>query len=387
MTRPKDWGDQFPADSDDVMPEPITTGMNEFDYDPRESEPLQVKIAELRRWTPTKEEYRQEPTRIVYTALIVEKQSREETVPVAYTVIRNDGVAGTAYDWSDSSYRSPGDKVSIVHGELPKEWLITGNNPDQECGMLELSPTSTTIVFETIVPFATEVKKYPVDSEFGSSDVLQMYDNGIEVVRGGVFDIALTLVVESYNTNEATSGLAVVVECLPETGLSQDVTGTVPDAKKIVFDRGSGFRLDHSYEDCTVYVRIEPERCNQSLSGWLKFGNTWLGGSLGSGTLRLRLPSSGPGSSCDFLTVQQLGETGYDCVQLGWQAPGATGTVNFAVPTGETSFGYFALTRQCSLFVERGLIVGDSCGILEAPECDRRGAVCLDKTCTDLEPC
>lgn len=131
MTRPKDYGDQYPSDSGDQKPDDPIDNIDALpEYSPLGSQYTDSDIAEHRSvFNPVNELYiPNKHVRVTWAGIINELVSKEDGIHL-YSVYRQDGLTinATIYHAEDIEWMYTGTTVLITAGEGAGEYTIIGH--------------------------------------------------------------------------------------------------------------------------------------------------------------------------------------------------------------------------------------------------------------------
>jgi hypothetical protein len=431
MARPRDYGEKFPGDSDDVDPVDPTDGRVEIDYDIGSGafDTLEQPMVEVDPLVPDADiEPVQLTTPDAVTGTILAWANDKNDFPRLYWVTEQSGglgVARTENNREGADYR-PGDSVTMVEGTEENTYLITATQRPDELSGIDLAFTSVAgKKLESSGPFKVEfdtvLEEFPVDNTWGRyQDLTLGVDADVIVGDDGVFDIFFNVTVEHADPDATSVGsrMALGTGCVPANGVNTENASVY----KLLFDRSAGFKLELNEADCThsltfsaspdmmlnVYddynsgrpVWTDSPRIGKSFQigtqdaqAWVKIGpgysHAWIGAGRQSSKMMYRLPPKEPTSSCDYLVVDaytppQL--TGYlddlgvphltqagHLVELGWRQPGGTGIVKGAYQIDEYTIGGYQVPifEAVEYVVENGLIISGYC--ISPTVCNKTG--------------
>lgn len=397
MTRPKDFGDQLPGDPDDVMPGNPTDGYSERDYDIDLGSGSKVPNVDLKTFAVAPNDRLSEPERAVFTGIIVGWVNDKDKRPRRYWVQRDDGAVGVArtLETAETVDYYPANQVALIRGPNKNDWVLIGRGTPKQLTQFEVQYVGAElkVAKQTILPFNTVVldlpdKKLPVFGGGGDFELLP--DGTIKCNTTGMYDVNFTIQLRTDQDTESCQAI-IAVECPPE-----ELPSITDSAKpgKISFDKSLGFKIRYDEDDCIAYISLEPTDVTDSIQNYSSGKMRWdqnpkIGGSLNVGTQRRSWLKIGDQNAYAWLTNKGTGKlkmilpdagSGFlyskafegQCVELGWLPVGKTGTLVVAMQSGtKTCVGYggyscvVPVIGHYNIYVQKGLIVGDSVGYLQ----------------------
>ena len=216
--RPRDFGDQYPSDADDVAPVSPTASLNEFDGPTIKSKEREIKTLYDFRSSVEHEQSLSEP-RFAYQGWIVQPVN-VDSIPQTYRVLTEAGHYVTA-KFESMTYRERfdvGDSVTIIKSEEPDMWIITTRPQYVRDPYMQVMSTSDGPSLTPGSSTAVSCPGVPRDAhgnimEYGVG--VQFNGLGLSIIRRGFYFVV------GYVTTERTndpSGVSYVVVQLQQNG-------------------------------------------------------------------------------------------------------------------------------------------------------------------------
>lgn len=395
MSRPHDYGDQYPSDSGDVSPGDPTDGFVEVDYEIGRGDGVARKAKSGRDFNPKHEVEDQEPEdRDTWSGVIVASLNDKDVWPREYSVLREDGrlVKAETLQLLEYEEYKPGHEVT-VHRVLKKDqvpnladdtFVITGKSRPTESQIksITLSETSTGGTAPFTVPFDAISLDMPIDALFSDKDYEKIklkVPGQIELLQAddGIYEIQVQVTVEVEDPLDDLDATHAALLCFKPDQYEYLPDGNIIETPMLWYNKQNGFKIQYDVNDCTGTLEIGSRNVPNSVlnqrevdlpavwtnsprfgghinlgrdmrDAWVKWGQ---GGSLwlshGGGELKFRFPGEPAELAGAFLTATGIEGT---CVQTGWQNPGASGSVNVLLK--EIDYWVHTLVPYCCTLPE-----------------------------------
>ena len=382
MTRPEDYGDNFPSDTGDEIPGNPTDGFAEVDYRIEGLEAENRPLKGPRDFIPSPLiEDPEPPEQETWSGIIVKWLNGLKDFPRRYMVLREDGKYHEAFSWTVLPFEEykPGHDVVIQRVNIKDQvplipediYVIVGKPRPQESQIVDLY-CSEQACYNTpfIVPFSATKARMPpfADADHFSDpapDHWKIDAVGVGQIRvlqdtRAMYHIEYTINLELDKPDPRIADLRVELGCwLPD---DLEYTLEEEDTPKLWFNRQNGFHLQKR-TDCTTSLMLGSRNCKDSIlnqqdldkpaywtnspqfggnirlgtdqgTAWIKFGNPdqdflWLGEQ--GGKLKFKFPSAAPTKNNAIMVA--LRTDGEEVVEAGWEEDGVSGTVNIQTST------------------------------------------------------
>lgn len=419
MVRPKDYGDQFPSDTDDVTPGDPTGGFNEIDYKIERGGIRSQDVETPRDFIPDAD-IPNAPAipRTTYAAIILAWANAKEDWTRFYWVFRQDGQFGLArhVDILHEQDFRPGNLVFITEDEHVGTWFVHGNIPASETAVLDAYSDIPTRGFRSFpILWNKTWELLPIDGTFGENyrDVNLLLPGVIQVGGNALYEINFTVTLQVDNPDPRVNFWHIQAGCVGGNETLDPVR-----IAKLWIDRQVGLRVKRRIGDCAATLTINTDLKGSVLNrksggskpiwtdtpeiggslhvgarrgGWLKvgrgFSQLWLGPTSGN-AWRVRMFTDSVTKPQSFVVVKRGGFN--SCVDLGFFPHGVSGDYSILTPTFD-HWAYCGSPSSCYPVYKTAIVKVRNGLTFEAPNSefpvyDFR-TTCPDFSAKDDDPC